>query len=211
MCDFYEKLKVRFLTARNICAKSIRTDELLVNGQNPFKETAVRAPLIQSDNLPDVIKDNWDFAFQFNAPLSLPDESLQSINTQLSFDNNPQLVTELFFQTFITYVDVNTMTSVFYNPTTRQWVTAPTDLTPFLITSVHLVDPADKIINLSTYTVLTNQEQCDILAKQTEVGQPSASTFTYTVLIYGSLLAGPFEPLFRTQYSAIYKALICLS
>lgn len=191
--EYLEKLKVKFLKAKDICAQKISTKELVIDGV-PFTPVISSRPDI-TERGPlaavafPIFPEEPDTDLEFSGFFGLRavhqqllgcqngigvDQrvALQSLSVAVSIDNDLLKLQSLDSILLLGYV--SNMTAFVYNTQTRVWerppaTSNPADLTPYIINRVTLKQPTDKIINLSQYVVLTNAEREDVIAKQNEL------------------------------------------
>jgi hypothetical protein len=230
--EYLEKLKVKFLKAKDICAQKISTKELIIDGI-PFTPVAISSPDITERGPLTAVTfplfpEEPDTDLEFSGFFGLRavhqqllgcqngigvDQrvALQSLSVSVSIDNDLLKLQSLDSILLLGYV--SNMTAFVYNTQTRVWERlSGSDLTPYILNRYPLKEPTEKIINFSQYVVLTNAERDDVIAKQNEL-VPTCQTIpiagapgviTAYLFLQGTLLEGPFEPLIQTQYSVVF-------
>jgi len=225
----FDYLKTKFLKARKICAKEITAKEIWLNGiqidpRSAGKQINKRGPMevAETNIVPTqkvTLKNSIPFSSTYLVPavLQIPPISPNSVNqrfpittvsVQVEIDNDLEKLEEMRMVGLIGYYSTEGL--VLYNPNTRIWSLFSGDLTPFEINSINWKNKNEKVVNLQSYLVFTNDETKDIIDRQNLIVSleylipPELNRVNYIVFIDGQFDAGSFQDLVRTQYSATH-------
>ena len=219
MCD-YKTLKLKFLQAKEICAKKIQTTELFIRGVkiNPPQETTTDRCALKSIPVPPqlVMADDLIFRGIYALPAmqispSVVRSYLQTFSYQFAIDNVPPRLQIIDIVTTLGYPQITSTEAqiILYNPTTRTWDPFRGDLTSYTLNKLTYKNPPDQILNITNTLSLIPNEICDLAAKQQELMPGGLGPQTLVVIIIwvnATFIQDPFEPTIETQYSATYKS-----